>query len=80
MVSLEFEQQQARVKAGLSVAEYEQLPGTPQWARRRGLSTSKCHVIMWYRQERRLQIVGDDIQAREMERQTRRSRGMRKYR
>lgn len=74
IVSLEFEQHQARVAAGLTVTEYDSLPGTPQWARRESISTSKCHVLMWYRQERHLQLVADDMQAREMERQTKHRR------
>lgn len=75
-VSLEFEQHKARVEAGLTVSEYDNLPGTPQWARREGVSTSKCHVLMWYRQDRYLQLVSEDMQAREMERQAKHRRPM----
>jgi len=72
MVSLEFEQHQARIASGLTIAEYDALPGTPQWARRMGISTSKCHILMWHRQDRHLQMVADDMQARELERQSKR--------
>lgn len=74
IVSLGFEQHQARVAAGLTVTEYDHLPGTPMWARRRGMSTSKCHILMWHRQQQQLELVGQDIQARELERQANRRR------
>lgn len=61
---LKFEEQEARVAAGLGMDEYNRLPGTPMWAH--GNDLSKCHIIVWYRYSRRIQAIPQDIQTRKM--------------
>lgn len=65
---LAFEEQEARVSEGLTISEYEALPGTPRWVLPDGPEWTKCHVLMRYRMSRAIPAVGQDAQAREMKR------------
>lgn len=52
-----YEEQDARVKAGLSVAEYDSLPGDPQWIAEDTPQISKAHVIAYARMSARITAV-----------------------
>ena len=65
--TLAFEQEQARVYAGMSAAEYDALPGTPMWIDPEKGGRSKCHVLVLYRMSQYIPAVGQDAQARKLE-------------
>lgn len=70
--SVLYEQHDARQTAGLSLEEYNRLPGTPLWM---GTDDpwSKSHVIAWARYNQLIPAVQGDAQNREMERRSRMS-------
>lgn len=70
-----FEEEQARIAAGLSVAEYETLPGTPIWCLPG--QRSKCHVLIWYRMSLRIPNVAQDAAVRKAERDSKMRRSSR---
>lgn len=55
--SVMFEEHEARITFGMSLEEYEKLPGTPEWIIEGGPQYSKCHVIAWYRLHNRIGLV-----------------------
>lgn len=52
-----FEELEARTIAGLSQAEYDSLPGTPDWLTDNGPTISKSHVVAYARLKRRIEAV-----------------------
>lgn len=59
-----FEEYEARVKAGLSAAEYDNLPGDPVWITEDTPQISKAHVIAYARMSSLIQAVYAEAQAR----------------
>jgi len=57
-----FEEIEARNIAGLTQAEYETLPGTPEWLTEDGPGISKSHVIAYARMKRRIEAVYAEAQ------------------
>lgn len=58
MMSAEFEEQEARIYAGLSVLDYEQLPGCMEW-RTNEQPISKAEIIAFWRIQKRLAAIRD---------------------
>ena len=58
--SLEFEEHAARVHAGLSLKEYEELPGTMDW-RDEEHPISKCEILVLYRLHHQIAAVQHQI-------------------
>ena len=52
-----FEELEARAALNLSQAEYDALPGVPDWIAENGPSISKAHVIAFYRMKARIEGV-----------------------
>lgn len=59
-----YEEQEARVKAGLSVAEYDGLPGDPCWITEHTPQLSKAHVIAYARMSAHIQAVFAEAERR----------------
>lgn len=73
--TLAYEEECARIYAGMTPAEYDNLAGTPQWVNAdAGQSRSKCHIIVLYRMSNTIPAVAQDASAREMERNASRRR------
>lgn len=63
-----YELEQARIYAGMSVTEFDQLPGTPEW-----ITTgerSKAHILVLYRMSNSITAAITDAQNREIERKS----------
>lgn len=60
-----FEEVEARTIAGLSQAEYDALPGTPDWLTDEGPTISKSHVVAYARLKRRIEAVYIDAQQKQ---------------
>lgn len=58
--TLDFEEQQARVFAGLGLEEYMRLPGAPRWRGNEHM-LSKSEVLVLYRMNRRIDAVIEDV-------------------
>lgn len=71
--SLGFEMQQARVSAGLSLEEWNTLPGDPIWTTD-NQPVCKAELLIWFRMAQRIPAVSNDLQARELKRQQQRNR------
>lgn len=69
--TLEFEMQTARVEMGLSIAEFDALPGNPCWVSWENPTLSKADVLMIYRRNRAIPAVMADAQNREMSKKRR---------
>jgi hypothetical protein len=65
--TLEFEEEQARIAAGLTMEAYGALPGIPVWCG--AGERSKAHILIWYRMSQRIPAAANDAQARKMERE-----------
>ena len=65
--ALAFECEQARIYAGMSIAEWDALPGTRQWIPPSG-GRSKCDLLILYRMSQFIPAAANDAQGREMER------------
>jgi hypothetical protein len=50
---------------GLSQAEYDMLPGTPQWITADGPQISKSHVVAYARLKHRIEAVFEEAQRRQ---------------
>lgn len=70
MYSLGFEMQQARTAAGLSLVEWDDLPGDRIWTTDTQ-PICKAEVLIWYRMAQRIPAVSNDLQVREMQRKQR---------
>lgn len=65
--SLAFEEYQSWVAMGLTLDEYNSLPGTPDWTDE-SHPLSKCDVIAWYRLSRRIDAVMSEAAAKRKKR------------
>lgn len=72
--TLAYEEEQARIFAGMPPSEYDALPGTPMWINPDTGSRSKCHILVLYRMSNSIPAAANDANAREMERNARRPR------
>lgn len=72
--TMAFEQEQARIWAGMSYEAYDALPGTPMWLDPLKGGRSKCHIIMVYRMQQYIPAVAQDAQVRQQEIDARRHR------
>lgn len=61
--NLAFEEQLARIWAGLSEAEYAALPGAPRWVDPETGGRSKAEVLVLYRMNNRIGAVSQDAAA-----------------
>lgn len=61
--ALEFEEQEARVHAGLSIVEYNELPGDPIWCNEQ-YPISKAEILVSYRLHYQIKAVQDEIAAK----------------
>lgn len=59
-----YEEQDARVKAGLSITEYDSLVGDPVWITEDTPQVSKAHVIAYARMSGRIQAVFAEAERR----------------
>lgn len=56
---------EARTKAGISLTEFNEMPGTPMWLH--GTQTmSKSHLLIWYRKSSRITAAQNSAQMRKM--------------
>jgi hypothetical protein len=69
--TLEFEMQTARVEMGLSMQEFDALPGNTCWVDMDNPTLSKSDVLMIYRRNRAIPAVMSDAQSREMQKKRR---------
>lgn len=70
--SMAYEQEQSRIYAGMSIAEYDDLPGSPEWIDPARGGRSKAHILMLYRMSNSIPAAANDAQAREAERNAKR--------
>lgn len=63
-----YELEQARLYAGLTAAEFDAMPGTPEWCTEETGWRSKCHILLLYRMSNRIPAVVEDAAAKDMER------------
>lgn len=70
--TMAYEEEQARIYAGMSILEYDALPGTPQWIDPEVGGRSKSDLVIIYRMSKNIPAAVADIQAREMQRNARR--------
>lgn len=70
--TLEYEMEQARIYAGLSMAEWDTLPGTPEWIDPERHSRSKCHILVLYRMSNAIPAAANDALIRKQEMDARR--------
>lgn len=61
--NLAFEFIEAWVCAGMTLSEFEAMPGTPMWLRL-DQTLSKCHLLVWYRKHNRIKAVSDSANIR----------------
>lgn len=66
-----YEYEQARIYAGLSIAEWDMMPGTRQWIDPEIGGRCKCDILILYRMSLFIPAAMSDAQAREMERKSR---------
>lgn len=72
--TLAYEEEQARIAAGMSITDYDALPGSPMWINPETGGRSKCHIILLYRMAQYIPAVANDAQARKAEQDMRRHR------
>lgn len=65
--SVQYDYEQARIYAGMSITEWDALPGTRQWIPDSG-GRCKCDLIILYRMSQFIPAAANDAQGREMER------------
>jgi hypothetical protein len=58
--TLAFEEQQARIYAGLSLEQYAALPGSPRWIDPDAPTLSKAEVLLLYRMAHSIDAVAQD--------------------
>lgn len=63
-----FEEESARIAAGLTREEYDALPGTPDWVDPNSPSRSQCDIVAHFRLDNLLRAVMDDASARKARR------------
>jgi hypothetical protein len=59
-MSLDFEEHEARIFAGLNIKEYDELPGTMQWCDEVH-PVSKCEVLVLFRLHNQMAAVRDHL-------------------
>ena len=59
--SASLEQEMARVWAGLSLAEFDDLPGNPEWVNYHNPKRSKASIVAAYRMANLLDSIQDDL-------------------
>lgn len=62
-----YELEQSRILAGVSIEDYENLPGNPDWCLPG--QRSKAHLLVFWRMSQRIPAVASDAQIRKMERE-----------
>lgn len=65
--STAYMQEQARIEAGISLHEWQNLPGDPAWKIFYNAPLCKAEVIMLYRLKHLIPAVVDDVQNRRLE-------------
>lgn len=60
MLTPELEEQQARMAVGVSLTDFENMPGTPDWCDEQS-PVSKSDVIAIYRTQRLIEAIQTDI-------------------
>lgn len=70
--SATYEAEQARLYAGVSITEWDALPGTPAWIDPETGGRSKSDLIMLWRISQWIPAAAQDAAAREYERQAKR--------
>ena len=68
--TLAYELEQARLFAGLTMKEFDLMPGTPEWCTAQTGWRSKCHILTLYRMSNNIPAVAQDAAAKDMERQS----------
>lgn len=68
--TLAYEEEQARIYAGMSTTEYDGLSGIPVWINPKTSGRSKCHIIVLFRMSNAIPAVAQDAVSRDMERQS----------
>lgn len=68
--TINYELEQARLFAGLTAAEFDATPGSPEWCTEVTGWRSKCHILMLYRMSNAIPAVANDAAAKDMERQS----------
>lgn len=66
--TMAYELEQARLYAGMTIAEFDALPGSPMWCTESTGWRSKCHILLLYRMSKVIPAVAEDASAKEMER------------
>lgn len=66
-----YEYEQARLFAGLSITEWDNMPGTQQWVNPEIGGRCKAEMLILYRMSLMIPAASNDAQAREMERKSR---------
>lgn len=69
--TLEYEMQAARVEMGLTLAEFDALPGNPCWVDVDNPTLSKSDILIIYRRNKAIPSVMSDAQARDAQRKRR---------
>lgn len=64
---MSYEEMSACVRLGITWEKYQSLPGSSIWLDE-NTPMSKCDVIMWYRYDKIVPLVLDDIAASRMRR------------
>lgn len=62
--SIELEEQEARMFAGIGIAEYETMPGTPDWCDE-NYPLSKSDVIVMYRMHHLIAAVQEHARSKQ---------------
>ena len=65
--SLAFQEQEARIAAGISGEDWLKMPGTPQWCT---LETgySKSHILIWHRMSLKIPAAQQDAAMQKLKR------------
>lgn len=74
--TMAYEEEQSRLYGGLSIAEWDALPGTQLWIQPEIGGRCKCDMIMLYRMNNWIPAAAQDAAARQAEREAK----MRKHR
>lgn len=69
-----FELHEARKAAGVTLAEFNRMPGIPAWVGERD-TMSKAHLLVWYRYHKRIEAVQAEANIRQIETERRRRGG-----
>lgn len=69
--SAAFEEESARLYAGISISEWDALPGTRAWIDPNKGGRSKCDLVVLYRMSNWITAAMDDVAAKKMEHRAR---------